>query len=45
MLSLYEQAVAIYDKYGLDLCACRAGCVRGGGFSAIKDVARFGKMV
>ena len=42
MLSLYEQAVAIYEKYGLDLCACQAGCVRGSGFSAIKDVARFG---
>jgi len=26
----------------LDICASRAGCVRGGGFSAIKDVARFG---
>jgi len=42
MLSLYKQAVAIYEKRGLDLCACQAGCVRGGGFSAIKDVARFG---
>jgi radical SAM protein (TIGR04043 family) len=42
MLSLYERAVAIYKKYGLDLCASRAGCVRGGGFSAIKEVARFG---
>jgi len=42
MLSLYSQAAAIYDKYGLDICACQAGCVRGGGFSAIKDVARFG---
>lgn len=42
MLSLYSQAVAIYDKYGLDIQASQAGCVRGGGFSAIKDVARFG---
>jgi radical SAM protein (TIGR04043 family) len=42
MLSLYEQAVATYKKHGLDLCACQAGCVRGSGFSAIKDVARFG---
>ncbi len=42
MISLYEQAVGIYRKHGLDLCACKAGCVRGGGFSAIKDVARFG---
>ena len=42
MLSLYEQAVAIYRKQGLDLFASRAGCVRGGGFSAIKEVARFG---
>lgn len=42
MLSLYERAVAIYIKNGLDLCASRAGCVRGGGFSAIKEVARFG---
>jgi radical SAM protein (TIGR04043 family) len=42
MLALYEKAVGIYQKYGLDMCACTAGCVRGGGFSAIKDVARFG---
>jgi radical SAM protein (TIGR04043 family) len=42
MLSLYERAVVIYEKEGLDLYASRAGCVRGGGFSAIKDVARFG---
>ncbi|OGO23980.1 MAG: hypothetical protein A2144_06525 [Chloroflexi bacterium RBG_16_50_9] len=42
MLSLYEQAVAIYERCGLDLCVSRAGCVHGGGFSAIKDVARFG---
>jgi biotin synthase-related radical SAM superfamily protein len=42
MLSLYERAVAIYKKHGLDLYASQAGCVRGGGFSAIKDVARFG---
>ena len=41
MLYLYEQSVAIYQRYGLDLYACQAGCVRGGGFSAIKDVARF----
>jgi len=42
VLSLYEKAAAIYERYGLDIYACRAGCVRGGGFSAIKDVARFG---
>lgn len=42
MISLYERAVAIYRKYGLNPCASQAGCVRGGGFSAIKDVARFG---
>jgi radical SAM protein (TIGR04043 family) len=42
MLSLYEKSAAIYRKYGLNIDACRAGCVRGGGFSAIKDVARFG---
>ena len=42
MISLYEQAVAIYAKHGLDLCACQSGCVRGGCLSAIKDVARFG---
>jgi radical SAM protein (TIGR04043 family) len=42
MLKLYEKAAGIYQKYGLDLCACTAGCVRGGGFSGIKDVARFG---
>jgi radical SAM protein (TIGR04043 family) len=42
MLSLYERAAAVYEKRGLDLYASQAGCVRGGGFSAIKDVARFG---
>ncbi|MBI4296064.1 MAG: hypothetical protein HY667_02975 [Chloroflexi bacterium] len=42
MLSLYEQAVNIYHKHGLNLTVSRAGCVRGGGFSAITDVARFG---
>jgi radical SAM protein (TIGR04043 family) len=42
MLSLYAKAAAIYGKYKLDICASRAGCVHGGGFSAIKDVARFG---
>ena len=42
MLSLYSQAVTIYEKHGLDLGACQAGCVRGSGFSAIKDVAIFG---
>lgn len=42
MLRLYEKAVGIFQKHGLDMCACTAGCVRGGGFSAIKDVARFG---
>lgn len=42
MLKLYERAVDIYRKYNLDLCACTAGCIKGGGFSAIKDVAIFG---
>jgi radical SAM protein (TIGR04043 family) len=42
MISLYAQAAAVYKKHGLDICASRAGCVHGGGFSAIKDVARFG---
>jgi radical SAM protein (TIGR04043 family) len=42
MLALYEKAAGIYRKYSLDICSCTAGCVRGGGFSAIKDVARFG---
>ncbi len=42
LISLYWQAAEIYEKHGLDLCASKAGCVRGGGFSAIKDVARFG---
>jgi len=42
MLTLYEKATAIHRKHGLDLGAVTAGCVRGGGFSAIKDVARFG---
>jgi radical SAM protein (TIGR04043 family) len=42
MILLYERAVGIYQKYGLNLCASSAGCVRGGGFSAIKDVARLG---
>jgi biotin synthase-related radical SAM superfamily protein len=42
MLALYEKAAEIHRKYNLDMCACTAGCIRGGGFSAIKDVARFG---
>ncbi len=42
MLSLYEKSVRIMQKYDLDLCASAAGCIRGGGFSAIKEVARFG---
>jgi radical SAM protein (TIGR04043 family) len=42
MLALYEKAVDIYSHNSLDICACQAGCVRGSGFSAIKDVARFG---
>jgi radical SAM protein (TIGR04043 family) len=42
MIGLYEKAAGINKNYGLDICACTAGCVRGGGFSAIKDVARFG---
>jgi radical SAM protein (TIGR04043 family) len=42
MLALYEKAVDIHRKYDLDMCASTAGCIRGGGFSAIKDVARFG---
>lgn len=42
MVSLYEQAVRIYEKHGLNLFISQSGCVRGGGFSAIKDVARFG---
>jgi radical SAM protein (TIGR04043 family) len=42
MLALYEKAATVHRKYGLDLCASTAGCIRGGGFSAIKDVARFG---
>jgi biotin synthase-related radical SAM superfamily protein len=42
MLYLYEKASEIHQRYGLDLYACTAGCVKGGGFSGIKDVARFG---
>lgn len=42
MLDLYRKASDIHRKYGLDLYACTAGCVKGGGFSGIKDVARFG---
>jgi radical SAM protein (TIGR04043 family) len=42
MISIYEQAVSLYEKYGLDIDVSQSGCVRGGGFSAIKDVARFG---
>ncbi len=42
MLYLYEKASEIHSKHGLDLYACTAGCVKGGGFSGIKDVARFG---
>jgi radical SAM protein (TIGR04043 family) len=43
MLRLYEKAAGIFRKYRLDLCYSTAGCIRGGGFSAIKDVARFGR--
>lgn len=42
MLGLYEKTAGIHQKYGLDMCASTAGCIRGGGFSAIKDVTRFG---
>ncbi len=42
MLGLYQKSVRIMQKHGLDLCDSAAGCIRGGGFSAIKDVARFG---
>ena len=42
MLSLYAKASTIYRRHGLDLNASSAGCVRGGGFSAIKDVNNFG---
>ena len=42
MLSLYSRAVTIYKEHGLNMLASQAGCVRGGGFSAIKDVFKFG---
>jgi radical SAM protein (TIGR04043 family) len=42
MLRLYEKAVNIYKKQGLDLWASTAGCARGGAFSAIKEVDKFG---
>jgi radical SAM protein (TIGR04043 family) len=42
MLSLYEKAAGIFHRHGLDPNASTAGCVRGGGFSAIKDVYNFG---
>ncbi len=42
MLYLYEKAVNIYKKYGLDLWASKAGCARGGAFSTIKEVDKFG---
>jgi radical SAM protein (TIGR04043 family) len=42
MLYLYQSAADIYTKYGLDLWASRAGCARGGAFSAIKEVSKFG---
>lgn len=42
MLYLYEKAVNIYEKYELDLWASKAGCARGGAFSAIKEVSKFG---
>lgn len=42
MLHLYEKAVNIYERYGLDLWASKAGCARGGAFSAIKEVSKFG---
>ena len=30
MIPLYERAVSIYEKYGLDLYVNQSGCVRGG---------------
>ena len=42
MLYLYENAVNIYRKHGLDLWATKAGCAKGGAFSAIKEVDKFG---
>lgn len=42
MLSVYKSAVLIYEKFGLDLWASSAGCARGGGFSSIKEVGKFG---
>ena len=42
MLRLYEKAVTIYKRHGLDLWASTAGCARGGAFSAIKEVDKFG---
>ncbi len=42
MLFLYEWVASIFRKYGLDPNISVAGCVRGGGFSAVKDVYNFG---
>jgi biotin synthase-related radical SAM superfamily protein len=42
MLRLYEKAAGIYRQYGLDLCKCTAGCVKGGGFQRHQNVAMFG---
>jgi len=42
MLHLYEEAINIYKKYGLDIWASQAGCARGGAFSGLKEVSRYG---
>lgn len=42
MLSVYKGACLIYKEFGLDLWASSAGCARGGGFSSIKEVGKFG---
>jgi radical SAM protein (TIGR04043 family) len=42
MLYLYEKAVNIFKRYSLDLWVSKAGCARGGAFSTIKEVDRFG---
>ncbi len=42
LLHLYEKANAIYLKYGLNIWASGAGCARGGAFSGLKEVSKYG---
>lgn len=42
MVRLYQMAGPIFEKYGLNPFVSDAGCAKGGAFTALKDVLRFG---